>query len=88
VNTSNPLHVPQLKEVQSATANAKVDLVRVDVRASGDLEGAFATLAGADALLVPPDTLFLQLRKTIANLAASYRLPGIYGFREHVVDGG
>ncbi|MFX7071657.1 ABC transporter substrate binding protein, partial [Acinetobacter baumannii] len=33
VNTSNPLHVPQLKEVQSATANAKVDLVRVDVRA-------------------------------------------------------
>ena len=88
VNTNNPLHVPQLREVQSATASAKVDLVPVDVRASGDLEGAFATLAGVDALLVPPDTSFLQLRKMIANLAASYRLPGIYGFREHVFDGG
>ena len=90
VNISNPLHVPQLKEIQAATANARVDLVPVELRAPGDLEGAFATLAGAnvDALLVPPDTLFFQLRKPIADLAASHRLPGVYGFRDHVLDGG
>jgi putative ABC transport system substrate-binding protein len=90
VNINNPLHVPQLKEMQAAAANAGLDLVLVELGAPGDLEKAFAELAGGDidALLVPPDTLFLQLRKQIADLAASHRLPGIYGPRDHVIDGG
>ena len=90
VNTTNPLHVPQLKEMQAATANARVDLLTIELRAPTDLEGAFATLAGenVDALLVPPEILFLQLRKQIVDLAASHRLPAVYGYREYVLDGG
>jgi putative tryptophan/tyrosine transport system substrate-binding protein len=90
VNISNPHHVPQLKEMQAATANANVDLVSVEVRGPDDLEEAFATLAqqNVDALLVSPDIVFLQLGKQIADLAASHRLPAIYGYREHVIDGG
>jgi putative ABC transport system substrate-binding protein len=90
VNINNPLHVPQLREMQAAAANARVDLVTVEVRAPGDLEDAFVTLApkNVDALLVPPDILFLQLRKQIADLAASHRLPGVYGSRDLVLVGG
>jgi putative ABC transport system substrate-binding protein len=90
VNVSNLLHVPQVHEMQAATYSAKVDLVTVELRAPPDLNGAFATLTGAniDALLVPPDTLFLQMRKQIAELAVARHLPAIYGFREHVLDGG
>jgi len=90
VNTINPLHVPQLKEMQIATRDANVDLVTVELRAPDDLEGAFATLASqnVDALFVPPDAVSFQLRKQIAQLAASYRLPAVYGYREHVIEGG
>jgi putative ABC transport system substrate-binding protein len=90
VNTTNPLHVPQLKEMQGATANARLDLVTIELRAPADLEGAFAALAkeNVDALLVPPEILFVQLRKQIVDLAASHRLPAIYGSREYVLDGG
>src|SRR5262249_22035665 len=41
-----------------------------------------------DALLVPPDTTFFSRRRQIADLAATTRLPTIYGYREHVEVGG
>jgi putative tryptophan/tyrosine transport system substrate-binding protein len=90
INVRNPIHVPQLKEVQTAAADANVDLVPVEVRGPDDLEKAFATLAlqNVDALLVSPDIVFLQLGKQIADLAASHHLPAVYGYREHVIDGG
>jgi putative tryptophan/tyrosine transport system substrate-binding protein len=39
-------------------------------------------------LIVPPDTLFLNHRRQIADLAISTRTTAIYGYREHVVEGG
>jgi putative ABC transport system substrate-binding protein len=90
INVRNPLHVPQLKEMQAATADANVDLVSVEVRGPDDLEEAFATLVhqNIDALLVSPDVVFLQQGKQIAEFAASRRLPTVNGYREHVLDGG
>ena len=85
INVNNPLHVPQLREVQAAVTNAGVDLVVVEVRGPDDLEKTFATLPqrNADALLVSPDPIFLG--KQIAELAAPHRLPTVYGYREPVV---
>ena len=40
------------------------------------------------AVIVLADGMFLQERKRIAQLAASARLPAVYGFREHVDAGG
>lgn len=90
VNVSNSLHVPQVEEMRAATGSARIELITIEVSAPADLTGAFGKLEGknADALLVPPDTLFLQMRKQIAQLAAERRLTAIYGFREHVLDGG
>jgi putative ABC transport system substrate-binding protein len=60
VNVENPLHVPQLREMQAAAAKASLALVHFDYRVPEDLERAFTEFvqAKADALLVPPDTTF------------------------------
>jgi putative ABC transport system substrate-binding protein len=90
VNVSNALHVLQVAELQAAASVAKITVTTAELGGQADLTPAFATLESksVDALLVPPDPLFLQLRKPIAELAATRRLPAIYGFREHVLDGG
>ena len=63
----------------------------VAVRRADDLETAFATMTreGADALLVLGDSLLLSgLRRQIAELAATHRLPTMYGWKYHVDAGG
>ena len=63
----------------------------VAVRRADDLETAFATMTreGADALLVLGDSLLLSgLRRRIAELAATHRLPTMYGWKYHVDAGG
>jgi putative ABC transport system substrate-binding protein len=56
-----------------------VQLHRMEVRAPGEIDGAFAALAEgvADALLVPSDAMFGLYRQQIAALAATHRLPSI-----------
>src|SRR5262249_5804572 len=54
------------------------------------VDSAFAMLGRerVEALLVPPDTTFYSRRRQIADLAARTSLPAMYGYREHVEDGG
>jgi putative ABC transport system substrate-binding protein len=47
-----------------------------------------AALAEADGLLVVPDGMFWNNRKTIVELAATARLPAIYPERDYADDGG
>jgi ABC-type uncharacterized transport system substrate-binding protein len=56
-----------------------VQLHRMEVRAPGEFEGAFAAIAEgrADALLVPSDVMFATHRQRIVELAATHRLPSI-----------
>jgi putative ABC transport system substrate-binding protein len=79
VNITNPLHVPQLRETQSAATRASLVLVPFEYRVPDDLERAFDAFARAkaEALLVPPDTTFATHRARIAALAASASLPAI-----------
>ena len=79
INVTNPLHVPQLRETQSAAARASLALVQFEYRVPDDLERAFDAFiqAKAEALLVPPDTTFGTHRTRIAALAAKARLPAI-----------
>ena len=55
-----------------------------------ELESAFATLVAqrATALLVTADPFFDTRRNRIVALAAQFKLPAIYQFREYVVAGG
>ena len=90
VNVTNPLHVRQLGETKAAAAAAGIGLVPVEIQGPDELASAFSRLTPArvEALAVPPDTVLFTLRKRIAELAAGAHLPAIYGFREHVEDGG
>ena len=90
VNVTNQLHVPQLRETKIAAEVAGVLLVPVEVSNPDKLDSAFATLGAerVEGLLVPPDTTFFSRRAQIAGLAATTRLPAIYGYREHVEVGG
>jgi putative tryptophan/tyrosine transport system substrate-binding protein len=90
VSTSNPLHAPQLRDIEQATKEAGLLLRPFEVPRPEALDGAFAAMARErlDALLVPPDIIFFSYRSRIAELSATIRLPAIYGYREHVEDGG
>jgi putative tryptophan/tyrosine transport system substrate-binding protein len=90
VNITNPLHVPQLRETKIAAAAAGIILVPVEVSELDKLALAFDTLQNerVEALLVSPDVSFYSRRRQIAELAATTRLPAIYGYRHHVEEGG
>jgi putative ABC transport system substrate-binding protein len=63
----------------------------VEVRRADELDTAFTALtrAGADAVLVIEDAVVLnsQRGQVVADLAATHRLPVMYGWREWVVAG-
>src|SRR5262249_1452853 len=67
-----------------------VALEPVDVRGPEDFEAAFATFKqrNAQALLVLGDGLTYTYRSRITALAASSRLPAMYGIREYPDAGG
>ena len=90
VNVTNQLHQPQLRETKVAAETAGIQLVPVEVGSPDKVAAAFETLRTerVEALLVPPDITFYSRRRQIADLAAMTRLPAIYGYREHVEDGG
>jgi putative ABC transport system substrate-binding protein len=90
INVTNPLHVPQLRETKAAAVASGIELMPLEIRSPDELGPAFEALAKnhVEALAVPPDTVFNNFRGRIAELAATMRMPAIYGFREHVEDGG
>jgi putative tryptophan/tyrosine transport system substrate-binding protein len=90
INVTNPLHVPQLREIKAAAVASGIDLIPLEIRSPDELGPAFEALVKdrVEALAVPPDTVFNNFRRRIAELAAAMRMPAIYGFREHVEDGG
>jgi putative ABC transport system substrate-binding protein len=67
-----------------------VNVIAADVRTPDDLDGAFQVLArqGIDVLIVLQTSMLLSERRRIAALTAAMRLPAVYGYREHVDDGG
>jgi putative ABC transport system substrate-binding protein len=79
----------QLQELQTAAATLGVQLMVVAV-AGRDYERAFATIAAGrpGALFVMSHSYFNRDRKPIIGLAAKYRLPAMYEWREQVEDGG
>jgi putative ABC transport system substrate-binding protein len=84
----------RMKEVQSEAAAAArtmgVQLQLVEIRGSGELDGAFSAIARehADALVVLPSGVLYAEQRRIVDLAARHRLPTMYSVREWVANGG
>jgi len=61
-----------------------------DADGAGEFDSLFATMAErkAGALLVTADPSLYEKRQQLIELAARYRLPAIYEWRLHAVEGG
>ena len=75
---------------ETKIAGQGLELQFLEARSVDDFNGAFAAMntKRAGALLVLGDILFLTHRTTLAELAASRRLPAMYVQREYVDAGG
>jgi ABC-type uncharacterized transport system substrate-binding protein len=90
VNPENPNAAPDAQQAQAAAASLGLQVHTVRVAAARDIDAAFDSLAQKQcaALLVAPDTLFLDVRRRLAEIAAARKLPAIYSNRLYVEDGG
>jgi len=89
VNPNNPGEANQRDEQTKAQAIGQKLLV-LRAATESELEAAFAraTQEKATAMLVNPDAFFTARRVKIIELAAQYKLPAIYAWREFAEDGG
>lgn len=90
---SNPEHAGELLEYRVTEETAQrlgAEVTRYLVQKPEQLAPAFAAIRAAkfDATLVFPDSLTLNRRKEIAQMAAENRMPCMYGWTEFVDAGG
>jgi putative tryptophan/tyrosine transport system substrate-binding protein len=90
VNPSNPNAASDTERARTAATALQLQVHVANVAAAHDTDAAFDNLAraGAAALLVLPDTLFIDVRRRLAEIAAARKLPAIYSNRLYVEDGG
>ena len=89
-NPTNRSNASYLRAMQASTRSRGTKLLLQGVSNPDQLEGAFQAMAAgkAQALVAVPDPLTVRYRARIVELAAKYRLPAIYGFREFADTGG
>jgi len=88
-NPANPVTTKDaLDGAQAAARPLGFEIIFVNARSEGEIDGAFASAVkqGADALL-PIDAYFESRREQIAALGLRYRLPTTIGTRESVTAG-
>jgi putative ABC transport system substrate-binding protein len=88
VRESSPTAAQYLQESKTAARNLGIDLQIENERTPDDLDGIFAALKGASALVVAGDAEFTAHRVQIAELALRHQLSFVSGLREMVEAGG
>ena len=90
VNPDNPNAAFDTEKTRAAAALLRLQVRIVNVAAERDIDAAFDDLANARsaALVVLPDTLFIDLRGRLAEITAARKLPAIYSNRLYVAAGG
>jgi putative ABC transport system substrate-binding protein len=88
--TGAPGTGPRLTNFEAAARVLGQQVRLLPARTADDLAGAFTAAVdwGADALLVPSDTLTLSYPTRVVELAAQHRLPTLYEHREFTNLGG
>jgi putative ABC transport system substrate-binding protein len=88
IRESSPDTAQYVKESENATRNLGIELQIEIERDPKDLEGIFAAVRGASALVVADDAEFTAHRAQIAELALKNQLPTVFGLREQAEAGG
>src|SRR5262245_26712871 len=88
-NPENPSIASILDNMRAAMERVGVTAYIVEATTAQNIEAAFAEIGeqGVQALVVAPDTLFVEQRLQIAERALKGRLPSMCEFREHVEAG-
>jgi putative ABC transport system substrate-binding protein len=89
-DVTDPKAHPQRQEIEAAGRTLEIEVVPAEVRTAADIDAAYQALAsaGVQAVIVEQSNMLLFARQSIAEAAASKRLPTVYGYREHVDAGG
>jgi putative tryptophan/tyrosine transport system substrate-binding protein len=89
-NLSDVKAVPQHNELVEAAKKFQIEVVSPEVRTPEDVESAIQALNSekVDVVIVLQTTLMLTQRWQLPKLFVRYRIPAIYGYREHVEEGG
>jgi putative ABC transport system substrate-binding protein len=90
VNPKFPNAEVQVHDARQASARVGMELVLVSAAMEDDFALAFANLMDqkCDTLLLAADPFFSSQRDRIVALAAHYRIPAIYFWRELAIAGG
>jgi putative tryptophan/tyrosine transport system substrate-binding protein len=90
LNPLNPFHTVSVRQAFAAAQTLGIKLQALEVRTSGELDGAFDAIAREkpDALLILADRVFLHNRKRMMDFATEHRLPSVNAYRELVEGGG
>jgi putative ABC transport system substrate-binding protein len=85
-----PAHALLLREMKAAARTLGVTIQAIEVRAPGELDGAFAAMKRehADGLLVLPNTVWIMQQARLDALAARHRLPVMYSAVSQAESGG
>jgi putative tryptophan/tyrosine transport system substrate-binding protein len=89
-NPANPTAVLRLSATEAAAQTGGAQVLKHPVHRAAELDEIFAAMsaARADALVTIQDTIVLDNRHRVIELAAKYRLPTMYDLREYVEAGG
>jgi putative tryptophan/tyrosine transport system substrate-binding protein len=90
---ANPKTTPYdyyLRAAEAIAPSLAIEVVPSPVENAADIERAIESLAGVPngGLVVPPDATASSHRDLIVALAARYRLPAVYSYRDFVAGGG
>ena len=90
MNPATPFATLALRETRAAAERVHVRLETLELRTRDELVAKFesAVKAGASGMIVSSDPLTYELRHQIADLAARFRVPAMYGHRDHPEVGG
>jgi putative ABC transport system substrate-binding protein len=89
-NLNDPKAPPQWRELEAAGRALGLKVVGPAVHDPKDINAAIEALAHerVDVVIALQTTMMLSERRRIAPLMTAHRLPAVYGYREHVDDGG
>jgi putative ABC transport system substrate-binding protein len=90
LNPNTPTFAEQLADIQAGANTIGVQMNTFRAGTDDELEQTFEVIAknSIPAVLVTADPFFNIKREKIATIAARWKIPAIYAYRDHVIAGG